>query len=187
MYRYPDKNGRMVETPYLNAFLKGAEEAARCGFGPGRDTQAMPKPHAPMTFAEAQRRLKLELGCDMLSSPEEQAQRRFMERLGREIAANLQQRPYTVIAPARQQTPARQHKAPTVTPARHNAQCQSITLAEAQRRLREHFGHDPLEDPDPDGPAIAPGGFLKYSPKNTRAKTIVRRYGPVMRLHALGR
>ncbi len=146
----------------------------------------MPKPHQPMTFAEAQRRLKKELGCDMLSTPEEQAQQRFMERLGREIAANLQQqRTYTVIAPAKQQTPARQHKAPTVTPARHDAQSQSVTLAEAQRRLREHFGHDPLEDPDPDGPAIAPGGFLKYSPKP--AKTAVHRYGPVMRMHAMGR
>lgn len=175
VYKYPDATGQMVETPYLNDFIKGVEEARRSGYGPGHDTHYHPPKKAErMTLAQASERLKNELGID-LSSPAERAQAEFAVQLGREVARALQSA-----------TPAvsRVSMAPIASASRQNAPNSTrhgMSFAEASQKLKAELGIDIFAD---DGEGAPAAMVVRHQDRGAKPIAI-RRFGPVMQLRQL--
>jgi hypothetical protein len=138
-YKYPDKIGNMVETPYLKDFIKGIDEARRRGYSPGLNTVYQAPKIEKVTFAESQKRLRKQTGTDFISSSEDRARAEFASMVGFAVAKELQAAGMT----QREQAPlaARVRQSPPARQAR-----QGISWADASRKLKADLGEDFLNE-----------------------------------------
>ena len=175
VYKYPDKTGKMVETPYFNDFMKGVEEAMRHGYGPGHDTRYHPPKKAErMTFAQASERLKKDLGIDF-RSPAERAQAEFAAQVGQEVARQLQM----ANAIPRQQAPVVTGE--STAPANRqisdpSATRRGMSFAEASQKLKRELGRDVFAD-EGEG---APAAIIRNQEAAKQPVVMRRRFGPTM-------
>ncbi len=160
VYKYPDKNGNMVETPHLNTFIKGIDGAIKHGYGPGHNTNYQAPAAKKVTFAQAQKRLREQTGTDFISSSEDLKKAEFASAIGREVARQLQ----AAGMIQREQAPlvARQNLEPATRQVR-----QGVSWAEAQKKLAAELGEDFLN----------PGAALRAKSKSQGPRA-VRRFGP---------
>jgi hypothetical protein len=161
-YKYPNKDGNMVETAYLNDFVKGIDEARRRGYSPGLNTVYQAPESQKVTFAQAQKRLREQTGTDFVSDAGDRAKAEFAATIGREVARQLQ----TAGMTQREQTPpvVRESLAPVARQVR-----QGLSWADASRKLKADLGEDFLNE----------GAALRAKSKS-QGPQAVRRTGPVM-------
>lgn len=158
VYKFPDRNGNMVETSYLNDFVKGIDEARRHGYSPGLNTIYRSPVAEKVTFAEAQKRLREQIGTGFLSDAGDRARAQFAAAVGQEVAKQLQ----AAGAVSREQAPIASGR--TATPGQKR---QGLSWAEAQKKLKADLGEDFLNE-----------GVAPRAKSRTQAQTAVRRTGP---------
>ncbi len=150
----------MVETPYIDSFIKGMDEAKRHGYSPGLNTAYQAPKSQKITFAQAQGRLRKEIGSDFVSDAGDRARVEFAAAVGQEVARQLQ----AAGLSRQEQTPLTAREG-LATVARHVRQ--GTSWADASRKLKADLGEDFLNE-----------GAALQAKSRTQAQTAVRRFGP---------
>jgi hypothetical protein len=142
VYKYPDKNGNMIETLHLNNFIKGIDGAIKHGYGPGHNTAYQAPVSKKVSFAEAQKRLRDQTSTDFVTTPEDRKRAEFSAAVGREVARTLQAAGMGLQV---QSPPAtREGQAPAA-----KTQRRGLSWAEAQKKLKVDLGEDFLSESAP--------------------------------------
>jgi hypothetical protein len=140
-YKYPDKNGNMVETPHLNTFIKGMDEARRHGYSPGLNTVYQAPKSQKVTFAQAQGRLRNEIGSDFVSDPADKAERRFQQAVASAVRTELQAAGIGTSKVDQAPLVARESQAPAAKPQR-----QGLSWPIASQKLKAELGDHFLDE-----------------------------------------
>lgn len=137
VYKYPDKNGNMIETPHLNTFIKGIDGAIKHGYGPGHNSNYQAPKSQKITFAQAQARLRREIGTGFADNAADRARAEFASMVGFAVAKELQ----AAGAVSREQAPIASGR--TATPGQKR---QGLSWADASRKLKAELGDHFLDE-----------------------------------------